>query len=304
MLPVLVRLNSTVPGPPVAGTDRAPFAVVDADQPLLRVVDSALEGDGVFESISVVDGKIVDLLPHLDRLNDSASALEIVLPDRGAVVAAVTTAVEVGLAGLPRDRVGAFPALAVSVVIIRESLSGPAGWVIVKPARSFEEIRSAGISVVSLDRGFAHNAGHSAPWLLLGVKQLSYAVNTAAVREARRRGAEDVIFLSSDGYVLEGPTSSVLLRDQYGISTPAGEAGILSGTTQKAAFEFFASHGIHTTARLIPATELATATAIWMVSSVRGAVAVTELNGTSIGVDPDTTAALNRFLASRHRPDH
>ena len=49
------------------------------------------------------------------------------------------------------------------------------------------------------------------PWLLAGAKTLSYAVNMAALRHAERHGAGDVIFVSSDGYVLEGPRSTVVI---------------------------------------------------------------------------------------------
>ncbi len=53
-----------------------------------------------------------------------------------------------------------------------------------------------------LDRGYRHDAERTSPWLLAGAKTLSYAVNRAMLREAARRGADDAIFVSSDGYVL------------------------------------------------------------------------------------------------------
>ena len=68
-----------------------------------------------------------------------------------------------------------------------------------------------GIDVILLDRGYDSDVGERAPWLLLGAKTLSYAVNMAALRYAHKQGADDVIFTSADGRVLEGPTSTVLL---------------------------------------------------------------------------------------------
>ena len=42
------------------------------------------------------------------------------------------------------------------------------------------------------------------PWLLPGAKTLSHAVNMAALRHAERHGSGDVVFVSSDGFILEG----------------------------------------------------------------------------------------------------
>src|SRR5690625_3744673 len=76
------------------------------------------------------------------------------------------------------------------------------------------------MKVVTLDRGLASTVVDTSPWLLPGAKTLSYAVNMAATREAVRRGAEDVLFVSTDGYALEGPTSTLLVRQAMSSPPP------------------------------------------------------------------------------------
>jgi 4-amino-4-deoxychorismate lyase len=150
---------------------------------------------------------------------------------------------------------------------------------------------------VTLDRGYASDAADGAPWLLLGAKHLSYATNSAALREASRRGADDVIFTSTDGFALEGPTSSLLVRCGDVVESPGVESGILAGTTQATAFRFFESQGLITRFAPIRAHGLAACDAIWLVSSVRQAVAVHTLDGRPMAVDNEMTAALNDWLA-------
>ena len=59
----------------------------------------------------------------------------------------------------------------------------------------------------------------------------------AALRFARGSGADDVIFVSSEGRVLEGPRSTVVIARGERLLTPPPEHGILPGTTQQALFE-------------------------------------------------------------------
>ena len=71
-----------------------------------------------------------------------------------------------------------------------------------------EQQRGRGVALASLPLAIGAHARRSSPWLLPGVKSTSYAVNMAAQREAHRRGADDAVFVSAEGIVLEGPTSS------------------------------------------------------------------------------------------------
>jgi 4-amino-4-deoxychorismate lyase len=174
----------------------------------------------------------------------------------------------------------------------------PTGWVHVTPGADFSAARELGIRVITLDRGVARGAGERAPWLLLGAKTLSYAANMAAIREAKRRGADDAIYVTSDGYVLEGPTSSVVVRRGDEVLTPPPAAGILHGTTQRSIFAHLAERGTTAEYRDLTVDDLRSADAAWLVSSVRMAAPIAELDGVPMPVDHHATAALNAYLLS------
>jgi 4-amino-4-deoxychorismate lyase len=159
-------------------------------------------------------------------------------------------------------------------------------------------VRQHGIRAVTLDRGYPRGTAERAPWLLLGAKTLSYAVNMAALREAKRRGADDAIFVTSDGYVMEGPTSSVILRHGDVWSTPAPSGAILHGTTQLSLFEHLEASERRTEYRDIPVVDLETADSAWLVSSVRLAVGIVELDGRPTPYDAEQTRELNTYLLS------
>ena len=267
------------------------FTPVDPAAPALTVGElSTQRGDGIFESIGVVYGHAQEVGPHLERLAHSARLCELPVPNAAQWRAAVELAAE---------HCGAGESV-IKLILSRGVEHGPAptAWVTAAEASDFSRARREGIAVVTLDRGYPLDVPARAPWLLLGAKTLSYAVNMAALREARRRGADDAIFTTTDGYVLEAPTASLILRRGDTFTTPAPTAGILHGTTQLSLFEHLEARGFAVAYETIPAAELAAVDAAWLVSSVRLAAPITAIDGAALPVDAEFTASLNAYLLS------
>ncbi len=267
------------------------FTVVDATAPALSVGElSTQRGDGVFESIGVIDGHAQEVIPHLERLANSARLCDLPVPHQEQWRQAVAVAASECPAG----------EAVIKLILSRGVEHGPTptAWVTAAPASDFGAVREVGVKIVTLDRGYDLDAAERAPWLLLGAKTLSYAVNMAALREAHRRGADDAIFLSSDGFVLEAPTASLILRSGDRFITPAPTGGILHGTTQLSVYEHLTARGFDVGYDRIPATDLSKPDAAWLVSSVRLAVPITAIDGAEIPVDRALTSELNRYLLS------
>ena len=91
------------------------------------------------------------------------------------------------------------------------------------PAR-VADARKRGVAAVTLARGLSAEGTTEMPWLLAGAKTLSYAVNMAALRHAERHGAGDVIFVGSDGLILEGPRSTVVIATELGRHSGAADS--------------------------------------------------------------------------------
>ncbi|WP_341360607.1 aminodeoxychorismate lyase [Georgenia sp. M64] len=278
---------------PRRGRPGRPLRRVAADEPHVLVTDLGItRGDGVFETVGIAAGRPQALDAHLARLARSAALLELPPPDLGVFRAATLE-----VAGALADA----PSAWCKLVLTRgpEGEDRATGWAYGEVSRDWSRERTDGIAVVTLTRGYASDVTTSAPWLLQGAKSLSYALNRAALREAQRRGADDVIFTSTDGYVLEGPTSTVVLRLGGVLVTPPVEAGVLPGTTQADAFELLAARGAATRTRPVRVAELADADALWLMSSTRLAAPVRELDGRPVAVDAHLTAEINDALAAR-----
>lgn len=251
---------------------------VPADQPVVSAFDQGLgRGDGVFESVAVVEGGTPHLAPHLARLTRSAALLE--LPDPGpAVWRALLDAV---LADWPADVEG------VCRLFLTRGLGDglpPTALALLAPVTA--EVlrqRADGISVVSLGLGVPADFRARAPWLLGGAKTLSYAVNMAAQRHAHAVGADDVVFTCLDGSLLEGPTSTVVWAADGTLHTPPLETGILPGTTAARLFERAEDDGWPTAHTPGTVADLHAADAVWLLSGIRLAAAVHTLDGVPRG---------------------
>ena len=284
----------------------------DASQPQLLVTDQgATRGDGIFETMLAVGGAVRKIQAHLDRLAGSAEALDLAIPGEEEWRRVITAAVSAHRSQHPPAS-ATDDELVVKLVVTRgvEGASTPTSWVQVSPAGAAgRRQRETGIDVILLDRGYDSDVAERAPWLLLGAKTLSYAVNMAALRYARKQGADDVIFTSSDGRVLEGPTSTVLMAhvetSDGGTSvkrliTPQLDSGILPGTSQGALFAAAKAAGWELGYGPLEPQDLLDADAVWLISSVRMLAPVNRIDGTEIGtpsVKKELTAELNELFA-------
>jgi 4-amino-4-deoxychorismate lyase len=297
--------------------------VADSSKPQLMATDQgATRGDGVFESLLAVGGRPRKLQAHLDRLAGSARALEIGIPAQDQWRRAIDTAIREFRSQHVHDVAessAAEPAheLVVKLLVTRgvEGEGRPTCWVQASaPGATGRRQRETGIDVLLLDRGYDSEVGERAPWLLLGAKTLSYAVNMAALRYAHHHGADDVIFTSADGRVLEGPTSTVLLahletsddgrggiRTIRRLITPQLDSGILPGTSQGALFTAAKAAGWELGYGPLEPKDLLDADAVWLISSIRLLAPVNSIDGKEIGT-PDMrkqlTAELNALYAT------
>ncbi|MGO4237122.1 aminodeoxychorismate lyase [Pseudarthrobacter sp. YAF2] len=286
--------------------------MADAAKPQLLVTDLGVtRGDGIFETMLAVGGTVRKMQAHLDRLAGSARALDLEIPEQEAWQRAIAAAVARHRAGNPPSDADA-DELVVKLVVTRgvEGAPAPTAWVQVSPAGAVgRRQRETGIDVILLDRGYDSDVADRAPWLLLGAKTLSYAVNMAALRHAHKQGADDVIFVSSDGRVLEGPTSTVLLahveKSDDGTAvkrliTPRLDSGILPGTSQGALFAAAKAAGWELGYGPLEPRDLLDADAVWLISSVRLLAPVNRIDGKEIGapaIQKELTAELSGLFA-------
>ena len=253
----------------------------------------AVRGDGCFETLLVVRGHPAKPERHLARLSRSAAALGLNGPSAEQWRAGIE---------LAAGEWGPDSEAMLRLVLSRGPERGGAetAYITVAPVSDFaRRARAEGIAVTALNRGYASDVADSAPWLLLGAKTLSYASNMAALRHAEAGGFDDVIYLSSDGEVLEGPRSTVTIARDGVLLSPPTEVGILEGTTLGALREVAEQEGVPVRHERLLLTDLLAADAVWLLSSVTLCARVRRIDDVQLptgNVGIDAAALIDRAV--------
>ncbi len=247
--------------------------LVDPDEPAVHADDEAvLRGRAAFETLRVYGGVPFKLESHLVRLAGSCERIGVEPPD--AEEARALASLALARAGEP-DAVLRFYRTSG-----RERADSPQLLALVSSVpEQLEELRSRGIRLVSL-----LGVRAEVPWLLGGVKSTSYAVNMSAEAEARARGADDAVFVTEDGLVLEGPVTNVWWRRGSELFTPSLDLGILAGVTRETVLELAPSHGYTVREGRFALADIRRAEEAFTSSSVRELLPVVELDGEPIAL--------------------
>jgi 4-amino-4-deoxychorismate lyase len=263
--------------------------LVDPTEPVIRADDEALlRGRAAFETLRVYGGRPFRLEAHLDRLTASAASIGLPAVERRrlqVLVGLVLPKAEDGDAALrlvwTAGPTGGVPSALALLSVVPE-------WI--------DATRERGATAVSL-----LGVRASAPWLLPGVKSTSYAVNMAAEAEARRRGADEALFVDSAGVVLEGTVTNVWWRVGSTLFTPSLDLGILAGVTRATLMELAPGRGYEVEEGAFPLDDLLAAEEAFTSSSVREVMPLTAVDDRELGRGPaaDELQAALRDLAAK-----
>jgi 4-amino-4-deoxychorismate lyase len=282
----VLAVLATGPGAPAGG----PPALDPLDLALVR-------GEAVFEALKLYGGRPFRLDAHLARLAASARAIELAIPEGLEALAARAVAAAGGGDAILRLICTSGPE--------GSGGGGPVAFAICTdvPA-SFEAARRRGLRLVLLTTATDPLLRAASPWLLPGVKTISYATNMAAQRSARARGADDAVLVGLGGELLEAPTASLWWRTGQTLHTPSLDLGILAGITRAVVRDLAPTLGLRVLEGVFTAEDLAAADEAFLSSSTRELMPVIEVDGAPIATGhpgpttADLQAALRRLASS------
>lgn len=260
--------------------------VLPAAGPHLNVSDRGFQlGDGAFETLRARGGHVTEQAEHLGRLRRSADGLDIHLPPD------VEPRIEAGIQELlaAEDLGGPDGDASIRITVSRGAFPGRGllptvtgveptiviqVWPVAPPPPGHIE---QGLHLVtSAIRRDPENP-------LLSLKTTSRADYVHARLEARRAGADDALFLTTDGYLSEATTANVILIRGDELATPSLACAILPGTTRGWVLEWAARSGLRIMEGLLTTGDLAEADEAFLCSSVAGILPVTRFEGRPIG---------------------
>lgn len=254
----------------------------EASDGMIPVTDSSvLRGDGCFEVMMAYGGVAFAVDEHLERLERSASALKLSLPDRDQIALWIDQ-VSSGLGDV-----------AVRVIVTRGSaVPGEPGepMVIVFAHPSPPPVGPARLYPV---RAPWHAAGDN--WDLMGAKILSYAPNLSATRRAVENGYEDALLIAQDGTMLEGPTFSVGWVVDGVLETPSLDLGILDSITRRLVLEDAVALGIELIEGHWPLSRLEEASEVMALSTTREVQPVSAIGEMAFAEGPVTSHVARAF---------
>jgi len=240
-----------------------------------------LFGDSVYETIALLDGRLLFLAEHLDRLERSASRIYLELPARAQVERAIRETIQAAEEMNARIRVMVTRGQG-GVDLDPATAGAPRLIVIVQPLGApTAEMLESGVAVAVV-KASRIAGGRVDP----AVKSGNYLGSVLAIGEARRRlpGVNEAIMCSGNGSVAEGATSNVFMVEGGELKTPALEVGILDGVTRGKVLELARGAGLEARElSFIAPDSLSTADEIFLTSAVRGILPVTSVDGRRIG---------------------
>ncbi|MBO0837901.1 MAG: aminotransferase class IV, partial [Actinobacteria bacterium] len=223
-------------------------------------------GDGVFETVKVVNGQPFALSRHLTRLAVSATGLGLPAPDLDLIRSGVTAVI----AGSPRldlARLRITVTAGIAPLGSERGDSPPTSFIALaeqRPPTAFADV--AVVPWTRNERG-----------AVTGLKTTSYAENVRALAYAAEHGAAEAIFGNTSGNLCEGTGTNVFVVTDGRLVTPPLSAGCLAGVTRALVIEWAGA-----VEEDLPVTALSAADEAFLTGTTRDVQPIRRVNGAAL----------------------
>ena len=231
-------------------------------------------GDGVYEVIPVYNRKVFRLEHHLQRLKNSMQAVRLNNPLTDAEWSEIINNVierndggdqsiylQITRGVASRDH--RFPGDVKPTVFVMSNLF------VMVPREQLEH----GVSAITLD---------DIRWQYCSIKSIALLPNILLRQQAVEQGAAEAILIR-DNEVTEGAASNVFIVKDEVIVTPPKTDCLLPGITRDLVVEQAHEHDIPVKEVIIKQDDLLAADEIWLTSSTKEILPVTQLNDQTVG---------------------
>ncbi len=233
-----------------------------------------LFADGVYEVTPVVNGKLVDYDPHMERLDRSLKELKMAWPcnivemtamhselikrnnlDEGIIYMQVTRGVADRMFNFPKDIISSLIAFPQVMKLVDNPSARTGVKVVTTP-----DIR----------------------WLRRDIKSIMLLAPVLGKEEAYQKGAAEA-WMVEDGFVTEGTSSNAYIVIGDRIITRPLSNRILAGCTRRALFRLAKEHNVQIEERLFTPEEAYGADEAFLSSASQFVMPITEIDGHRIG---------------------
>lgn len=254
--------------------------LVNKEDAKITVFDHGLlYGDGVFEGIRSYGRLVFMLKEHLDRLYESAKAIDLNIPMtkkdlteavvrtlksnklKDAYIRLVVTRGEGDLGLDPRKCKKA------TIFIIADKIA-------LYPQEYYEN----GLFIIT-----AKTRRNLKDALNPQIKSLNYLNNILAKIEAISANTQEAIMLSHDGYVAECTGVNIFIVRGGVLCTPCPDVGVLKGITRQAVMDLAGKAGLQVEEKLIKLDELCAADECFLTGTAAEIIPVTKIDSNVIG---------------------
>ncbi|MBU0455183.1 MAG: aminotransferase class IV [Pseudomonadota bacterium] len=236
-----------------------------------------LFSDGIYEVISVYNGKPFLAHKHIDRLNHSAQAIGLLQPFSQAQWLRIFSKL-LKLNQIKTENKSLYLQMTRGVDSTR-SLALPKSHLKPTVFVMLKELIQPDYS--NLSKGFKVITREDIRWKLCHIKTTALLPNILMQQEALNEGANEVLLIR-DKKIIEGASSNVFIAKSNVIYTPPLSSSLLGGTTRALVIELAQKNKLSLQEKQLTLTRLLNADEVWITSSSRDVMPISFVNDQKI----------------------